>query len=66
METQVDTRMNIGKGKILLSMKYALWAYNSIFFGERNLPHSTFSLTPLRTAFIMLDMLLNKPQMVQG
>ena len=33
------------------------------YSGERNLPHSTFSLTLLRTVFTMLEMLLNKPQM---
>ena len=45
-------------------MKYALWAYKNINLEEKNLPHSTFSLTPLKTAFTMLEMLLNKPQMV--
>ena len=66
METQPNTILNTqGKENIIINeiCPMGLQQYNS---GERNLPHSTFFQTPLRTAFTMLEMLLNKPQMVQG
>ena len=64
METQPNTRMNTQENRNIIINEIFPMGLQQYYSGERNLPHSTFSLTPLRTAFTILEMVLNKLQMV--
>ena len=63
METQPNTRMNTQEKETISINEIYPMGLKPYCSREGNLPHSAFSLTPLRTAFAMPEMLLNKPQM---